>query len=170
MTDIAREFIRTWLRDAHAMEEQAEQLFTGYAKRMMGYPEVHKKLLLEASYAKDHQEMLSIRLQQLGSSSSIIKDECAKLLAGIQNFFGSSMNDESVKSILALHTFTQMSIGSYQILIAAVLKVDDTETFRVCKAILTQVQVRALWIEDQLSAVTQTLISEISQAPQGDLN
>lgn len=162
MTDIARELIRTWLRDAHAMEEQAEHLFSGYAERLTNYPEVQKKLVLEASYAKDHQEMLSIRLQQLGSSSSIIKDECARLLAGIQNFRGSSSKDESVKSILALHTFTQMAVGSYQILIAAVLKIDDIETFRICKAMLTQSQARALWIEDQLAAVTQTLISESS--------
>ncbi len=160
MTDLAREHIRIWLRDAHAMEDQAEQLFTGQSERMIEYPDAQKKLLLEANYAKEHQAMLSIRIQQLGSSTSLIKDMGAKLIANIQNFSGFAMDDEPVKAILALHTFTQMAIGSYQILIAAALNVDDDETFQVCKTILSQSQIRALWIEDQLAPITRAFLKK----------
>lgn len=160
MTDLAREHIRIWLRDAHAIEKQAEQLFSAQTERMIEYRDLQKKLLLEVNYAKERQVTLSIRIQQLGSSTSIIKDVGAKLIASIQNLSGFAMEDEPVKATLALHTFTQMAIGSYQILIAAALKVGDDETFKVCKFMLSQSQTRALWIEDQLASVTQAFITK----------
>lgn len=161
MTDMKSAYIRTWLRDAHAMEEQAEKLFSDQAERMKDYPELQQKLHNEVTYSKEHQLALSIRIQQLGSAKSFIKDVGAKLIAELQTITGMAMDDEPVKGILALYTFSQMAIGSYKVLIAASLKMNDDETLKICKSILSQSEARAAWIEDELASVTGAFLSKL---------
>jgi len=158
MKNDCNENICDWLRDAHAMEEQAEKLFSGQADRLKSYTGLRAKLGREVKYIMENQALLSTRMEQLGSSSSAIKDIAGKFIAGAQNILGMPMSDEPVKGILALHTFTQMAIGSYKILIAAAQAVNDYETSRICNLILNQTEGRAAWIEEQLQEVTKTFL------------
>lgn len=155
MTDASREHIRMWLRDAHAMEEQAERLFSSQAESMRNFPDVKNKLLLELDSIKKHQEMLSIRIQQLGSAPSLFKSMEAKLSVGVQNLMGMFMESEPVQTMLSLYMLTYFALGSYRILIVAALEVNDEETFKVCKAIHNRTEIRALWLEDQLAVITR---------------
>ncbi|MEN0036700.1 MAG: DUF892 family protein [Cellvibrio sp.] len=158
MTDMARQHIRDWLVDAHAIEVQAEKLFSGHADKLNAHPEIQKRLHFEINYATEHKVLLSIRMQQLGCNKSLLKDIEGKLSAKVKNFSGIAVNDEPVKVILTLHSFTQMAIGSYQILIAAALELNDNETLTVCKTILNRAQSRANWIEEALAYVTRLFI------------
>lgn len=112
MKNSGNENICDWLRDTHTMEEQAEKLFSGQADRLKSYIGMRAKLGREVKYIMENQALLSTRMEQLGSSGSVIKDLAGKLAAGAKNILGMSMSDEPVKGILALHTFTQMAIGS----------------------------------------------------------
>ncbi len=160
MADTCRENIRDWLRDAHAMEEQAEKLFSGQAERLEDYPGLSAKLQTEVSYIKEHQRMLSVRIDQLGSSTSIIKDVAGKVMASAQNFSGIMASDEPVKGILALHTFTQIAIGSYKILVSAAEASGDADTKGICQSILDHTENRAAWIETELDSVTRTFLTD----------
>ncbi len=44
MTTAAQENVMDWLRDAHAMEVQAEQMLTSTAKRLENYPELKARI------------------------------------------------------------------------------------------------------------------------------
>lgn len=160
MADTTRENIGDWLRDAHAMEEQAEKLFSGQAERLKDYPGLSAKLNTEVNYIKEHQSLLSSRIDQLGTSTSIIKDAAGKVVASAQNFSGILVSDEPVKGILALHTFTQMAIGSYKILVAASEAVGDLDTKRICQTILEHTENRARWIDSELDSVTRSFLTE----------
>jgi ferritin-like metal-binding protein YciE len=163
MNNSLNENICDWLRDAHAMEEQAEKLFSGQVDRFKSYASLRAKLAKEVKYIMENQALLSTRMEQLGTSNSVIKDTAGKITAGTQNILGMAMSDEPVKGILALHTFTQMAIGSYKILIAAAQALNDSETSRICNIILTQTEDRAAWIEKELEAVTTTfLLNEVA--------
>ena len=159
MTDTCRENICDWLRDAHAMEEQGEKLFSGQADRLKEYTGLRTKLDAEVNYFKEHQALLSSRIEQLGSSTSLIKDTAGKVVAGAQNMSGLMVSDEPVKGILALHTFTQMGIGSYKILVAAAEAAGDEDTKRICQTILAHTETRARWIETELDSVTRTFLT-----------
>lgn len=148
----------SWLRDAHAMEEQAEQLFSGQAKRLKDYGQLSLQLETEARESIEHQKLLSIRIQQLGSDISILKDAAAKLVAVSQNLSGVIMSDEPVKGMLSLYTFNHMGIGSYLILIAAAEAANDAETTRLCTEILNQYKARAIWLEEYLHDVTELFL------------
>lgn len=159
MTNTATENLYAWLRDAHAMEEQGEKLFSGQANRLAEYHQLQARLQAEANDAKEHQAMLAKRIEQLGSRVSIIKTVAAKMLAGAQNASGIVVSDEPVKGILALHTFGQMAVGSYKILIAAAEAIQDQETCKVCQALLERSENRARWIDAELNATTRQFLA-----------
>lgn len=161
MTDLCRKNIRVWLRDAHAMEEQAEQLFSGQANRLKGYLSSYENMEFEISCIKKHQIMLSIRIQQLGSAPSMIKNTAARMFAETKNITASIMNDEPVTVMFRLHISTQTAIGLYKILIVAAEAVNDQETKQVCLNILEQTEARADWITVELARVTKNFLSKI---------
>ncbi|MEN0036659.1 MAG: DUF892 family protein [Cellvibrio sp.] len=163
MTDKQKELVREWLSDAHAMEAHAEQLFSKQAERFKNYAALQSKLKSDLNRIVENQVALSIRMQQLGSSSSIIKDAAAKVFAGVQNMSVLAVSDEPVKGILAIHTFTQLAIGSYNILVTAADAIGDEETKTLCQTLLDQVQVRAHWISEELGSITRTYILETSE-------
>jgi ferritin-like metal-binding protein YciE len=150
--------IRVWLRDALAMEEQAEQLFSGHIYRLKDYLSPCQRLELEVDQIKRHQTLLSTRIQQLGSARSTIKDFAARLIAGTQNVATMLTSDEPVVGIHTLHTFTQAAIGSYKILIAAAEVADDTATKQVCLDVLGHTEVRAAWLAEELTGVTKKFL------------
>jgi len=158
MTDMCRKNIRIWLRDAHAMEVQAENLLSGKINRLKDYLSSCHKIDFEINRIKQHQIVLSIRIQQLGSAPSMIKDATAKVVAETQNITALLVNDDPVNDILTLHTFTQTAIGSYKILIAAAESVNDSETKQVCLDILGDTESRAVWIKEGLAEVTKKFL------------
>lgn len=161
MSTTTGENIRDWLRDAHAMEEQMETVFSGQADKLKQFSGLGARFETELNHIREHKILLSGRVQQLGSSRSVIKDTAAKFLAGMQNLSGITVSDEPVKGILALHTLTHMAIGSYKILIAATEVTSDQETKRICESILAQTESRAQWIELELETVTKTFLTHV---------
>lgn len=157
------ENIRIWLRDAHAMEEHAEQFFSGQLNRLRDYLSSHQRMELEIGQIKQHQILLSIRVQQLGSAKSTIKDVAARFVAGAQNIASMLTNDEPVTSIHALHTFTQAAIGSYKILIAAAEAANDIATKQVCLDVLEHTEIRAAWLAEELTEVTKRFLFKLEQ-------
>ena len=151
--------IRDWLRDAHAMEQQAEILFAGQAERLKKYPELSAKLNDEITFIKASQILLFARIQELGGSVSKVKNTVGKLMAGAQNISGIMVSDEPVKGILALHTFTQMAIGSYKVLVAACDAAGEAKIKETCATMLASVERRAAWIDKELDAVTRSFLT-----------
>jgi ferritin-like metal-binding protein YciE len=158
MKHTSSENILDWLRDAHALEEQTENVFSGQADRLKDYPGLSTKFEAELNYIRDHKVLLAARIEQLGSSTSVIKDTAAKVVAGAQNISGMAVSDEPVKGILAIHALTQLAIGSYKILIAATEASNDSETRQICETILAHTETRAKWIETELEAVTKNFL------------
>lgn len=159
MSDSRYEDLRDWLRDAHALEEQGEKLFSGQGERLDGYPELQSRLKAEANIFQESQRLLSDRMEQLGSSTSILKNAAAKIVAGAQNLSGIAVSDEPVKGILALHTFAQFAIGSYKILVAAAEATQDESTRQLSETLLNQAEARAKWLNTELESVTKRFLT-----------
>lgn len=152
------ENICDWLRDAHAMEMQAEKLFSGQADRLKDYPDLSSKLKDELTFIEANKMLLLGTLKIHGTDTSIIKDTFGKIMGFEQNMVGTMMSDEPVKGILAIHTFTQMAIGSYKILVAAADAAGEMEVKKTCNTILASSERRAAWIEKELDQVTRKFL------------
>jgi ferritin-like metal-binding protein YciE len=115
----AREWLVQWLRDAHAMEEQAETMLNGQLSRIENYPELSARIRLHLQETREHAARLNTCLKGLGEDTSTMKDAGGKLMAMAQSLSGVFAGDEVMKGSLATYTFEHMEIASYTILVAA---------------------------------------------------
>jgi len=151
----AKERLLQWLRDAHAMEEQAEQMLSSQAKRLENYPELRERIDHHLQETRGHAERVRSCIERHGTSKSAIKDMTGKVVAVGQGLSGLFVGDEVVKGSLADYTFEHMEIASYKILIGAADQVGDSETKRVCQEILREEEAMASWLEENLPSLTR---------------
>lgn len=147
-----------WLRDAHAMEEQAETMLASQFERLGHYPELKARIGRHIAETKQHAALLKGCLDRLGDGNSILKDAAAKVAAMAQGLSGVFATDEVVKGTLANYTFEHMEIASYRILIAAAEHVGDTETAAVCQHILQDELAMAKWLEDNTGNIVHAFM------------
>lgn len=163
MTD-AKEHLLDWLRDAYAMEEQAETMMRDTCARLKNYPELKARLDLHIEETKEQARLIKGCIERLGGDTSVLKNMAAKATATAQGLSGMFVTDEVVKAGMASYTFEHMEIAAYRSLIAAARAVGDIETQRVCEQILPQEEAMAAWLSDHMPGLVQRFL-ELSQTP-----
>ena len=153
MTNTNETFM-SWLRDAHAMEEQAEQVLSSLARRIENYPDLKAQIERHLEVTRSQAERIRRCIERRKGAPSAIKSTVAKMLGVAQGLSGLFVGDEVVKGLLATYTFEHMEIASYKILIAAAEKLGDVETKRVLEEIVREEEEMAKWLEARLSPIT----------------
>lgn len=144
-----------WLRDAHAMEQQAETMLSAMAGRIEHYPDVKAKLEQHLEETRDQARRLQACIERRGGDTSTMKDLAGKFAAMGQGFGGMFAGDEIIKGSMAGYTFEHMEMAAYRVLIATAEAAGDEETARTCRSILEQEAAMAGWLEEHLPAVTR---------------
>ena len=124
----AEENLNDWLRDAHAMEQQAEKMLEATSSRLENYPELRERMQQHLEETREQARLLKTCIERRGAGSSTMKDMAAKVTGMGQGLSGLFVSDEVVKGTLASYTFEHMEIASYKSLIAAAEAVGDSET------------------------------------------
>lgn len=148
-----------WLRDAHAMEQQAEVMLKDLVERLEHYPQLRAHMEDHLEDTRQQQVLLKGCIERLGSSPSTLKDLMGRVMAFGQSVSGMAVSDEVVKGAMSAYVFTHMEIASYTILIAAARAIGDNETQRVCESILQQEIAMAEWLRGHLPEVTQAFLA-----------
>lgn len=154
MTKSAEDRLLQWLRDAHAMEMQAETMLQAQAQRIEHYPELKARIERHIEETRNQAELIKGCIERRGGSPSTGKDLGGKSLAMMQGLSGVVMGDEIVKGAMAGYTFEHFEISAYRALIAAANVAGDAETERVCRQVLQQEEEMAAWLAEQLPNVT----------------
>lgn len=157
MADTAREAdqrLMQWLRDAHAMEKQAETMLSGMESRIEHYPHLRKRLAQHLKETQHQAQRLDDAIGRLGGSTSALKDTAASLTTMIQNLMTAMAGDEVMKGVLAGYTFEHYEIGSYRILVAAAHTLGDTETTRILRENLREEEDMAQWLSQNIDPLT----------------
>ncbi|MER8828687.1 ferritin-like domain-containing protein [Mesorhizobium sp. M0938] len=154
-----REWLVQWLRDAHAMEEQAETMLNGQLSRLESYPELSKRIRQHVDETKGQAARLRTCLEGLDEDTSTLKDAGGKLMAAAQSLSGVFAGDEVMKGSLASYTFEHMEIASYRILIAAAESLGETEVARACEQNLREEEAMAEWLKNNLPATTKQFLA-----------
>lgn len=144
-----------WLRDAHAMEMQAETMLSRQAERIENYPALKARIEQHIQETQRQAELVEGCLQRLGADVSSTKDIAGSGTAMMQAMGGVFTGDEVVKGAMAGYTFEHFEIASYRALIAAAAEVGDRDTQRVCEEILKQEEEMGSWLAAHLPEVTQ---------------
>ena len=108
MTD-AREWLVMWLRDAHAMEEQAETMLAAQAERIDNYPELEQRIRLHLQETKGQADRLRECLEGMGEGTSVLKDASGKLMATAGNVIKPEADDRIVTRRVRFRTVGDIS-------------------------------------------------------------
>ncbi|WP_343177764.1 DUF892 family protein [Pseudomonas sp. 4810-S13] len=154
----SQENLLDWLRDAHAMEQQAEKMLKAQSERLEHYPQLKARIDQHIEETLGQQQLIDQCLARLGGSSSTLKDMGGKLMAFGQAVGGSLMSDEVIKGAMAGYVFENMEIASYTALIAATKEAGDSETLAACEKILPQEIAMAEWLLEHLPELTQAFL------------
>lgn len=161
--DIRIERLIEWLRDAHAMEAQAETMLTKQASRIEHYPELKARIEQHIDETQNQARLIESCLQRYDKSYSGLKDLGGKMMAMGQAMGGMMVNDEIVKGAQMGYVFENLEIASYEILIAAAEAVGDTQTQEVCTRILAEEVAMADWIRSHLAQLTQAYLTRVQE-------
>ncbi|WP_313328652.1 ferritin-like domain-containing protein [Stutzerimonas balearica] len=157
--DVRVERLIEWLRDAHAMEAQAETMLNKQASRIENYPDLKARIEQHIVETQNQAKLIEGCLRRYDKSYSGFKDMGGKMMAMGQAMGGMMVNDEIVKGAQMGYVFENLEIASYTILIAAAQAVGDTETQQVCERILEEEVAMAEWLRQHLPQLTQAYLT-----------
>ena len=155
----ARENFLNWLRDAHAMEAQAETMLTAQINRLDSYPALKMRMEQHLRETEAQRESLGTLIETLGEGSSFMKDAMGKVMAAGQGLSGVFAADEVMKGSLASYTFEHMEIASYRMLIAGAQELGLTDAVAVLEPILQQEVAMADWLAENLAPLTRSFLA-----------
>jgi ferritin-like metal-binding protein YciE len=153
-----RDSLAAWLRDAHAMEGQAETLLQTQIDRLKNYPEALPRLRSHLEETKQQRVALESCLKRLGQDTSMLKDGTMKVAANFQGLLHAMASDEVLKNTLANAAFEQFEAASYRMLVTAADVAGEPEISRVCSTIMEQEVAMADWAWSQLQPMTQQFL------------
>ncbi|MDF3981369.1 ferritin-like domain-containing protein [Luteibacter sp. PPL201] len=148
-----------WLRNAHAMEQQAEQMLRAQAKRIEHYPDVKARIESHLQETLGQQDRVKGCIERLGGTTSAMKDMMGQVMAFGQAAGGAMNSDEIVKGAIASYVFENLEIATYTTLIAAAEACGDLETKRVCEQILPQEEAMAEWVLTSLPSLVKSFLA-----------
>lgn len=151
-----REHLVAWLRDAHAMEEQAIEILEKQANRLESYPDMQRRIRQHIDETKRQAERVNECINRIGDGTSTAKDLTGKLMGNISAMTNAMASDEVVKNAIADLAFENFEIASYTSLIAAAEAAGDEQTAQVCREILQEEEEMAAWVKENLPQVTRT--------------
>ncbi len=147
-----------WLRDAHAMEKQAESMLTAMSSRIDNYPDLRARIEQHLTETQGQLKLLETVLDRNGINRSVMKDTTSKMAAMGQSFTGMFASDEIVKGAISSYVFEQFEIACYTSLIAAAEKAGDVASIDIFKQILAQEEAMAEWAINHIPDVTDQFL------------
>ncbi|WP_345830218.1 DUF892 family protein [Erwinia sp. HDF1-3R] len=144
-----------WVKDAHAMEKQAESMLEKMAGRLEHYPDLKARIKQHIEETRQQQVLVQSVIDRFDTSHSTLKDAVGKLSALGQAMGGMLADDEVVKGAISGYVFENLEIASYTSLIAAAELVGDREGARIFAQIREEEVAMADWALKHLPDVTE---------------
>lgn len=151
------EHYHDWLRDAHAMEKQAESMLESMAGRIDNYPDLRARIEQHVNETKRQITVLEEILDRNEISRSVIKDSMSKMAALGQSIGGMFPSDEIVKGSIS-GIVEQFEIACYTSLLAAAEKAGDTASIPAIEAILAEEREMADWLIKHIPQTTEQFL------------
>lgn len=153
-----REHLIDWLRDAYAMEVQAEKMLDNMADRMEDYPALKARLLQHLTETREQAVQVEQCLHQLGADTSMVKTGVGAVTGMVQALSGIFASDVVVKGAVFGAAFEYFEIINYRALIVAAEAAGEPGIAAVLGNNLQQEQAMATWMEANLPAVIKQFL------------
>ncbi len=162
--DIIRKHYLDWLRDAHAMEEQALSMMRAMEGRLEDYPALRARIGEHILETERQARELRHLLEATDGGPSLLKDTLGKVTGASQAMSGLFATDEVVKGAMAGYTFEQMEIAAYRVLISAATLLGDRRAIAVFERNLAEELSMAEWLREHLDQTTRQFLARAQEA------
>lgn len=161
MAETQRDIFITGLRNAHAMEVQARELMESQIDRHSDYPELRSRLQQHLAETTTQLERLEGVLDQMGESSSTMKDTALSLMANVSSMMHAASSDEIIKNMLANNMFENFEIATYKSLIAMCDDVGAPQAATLLRSSLQEEENMARWVEEHIEPITHAFMTTL---------
>ncbi|EPY4527798.1 TPA: ferritin-like domain-containing protein [Klebsiella quasipneumoniae subsp. similipneumoniae] len=152
MTD--SENYHNWLRDAHAMEKQAESLLMATIRRLDNEPQLRTRLEQHLYETRRQLSALQDLIARNHISRSALKDAMSRVAALGQTIGIMLPGDELIKLITTAYVFAHFEVACYTALLTAAKRVGDHSAMPTLEGILAEERGMADWLLHHLPALT----------------
>lgn len=163
MPHTARDLLIDGLRNAHAMEKQAQELMERQSERTGDYPEVQARLRKHLEETKQQMSRLEDCLRQLGEKESAFKDMTTAMSANLAAMAHAFAGDEILKNTFANNGFEHYEIAAYKSLLALCERA-GVDLSAPLTASLREEEEMASWIDSHLKDVTLQYLAKEEHA------
>ncbi len=167
-TDTTRSLFVTGLKNAHALEQQAEQIIERKLNRIENYPEVAERLRMHLAETHAQQDRLEDILGALGESHSTIKDLAAGFMGNMAALAHTPAPDEILKNTFANMAFENYEIAAYKSLIAMAEMGNEMPAVDLLKQSLHEEEEMAHWIDEHVRSLTMSYVERRERGIQAD--
>jgi ferritin-like metal-binding protein YciE len=162
-TNAARELLITGLRNAHAMETQAQELMERQVERTGDYPEVQQRLKRHLTETKQQMARLEDCLRQCGEAESTLKDTATSLMANMQAMMHAMAGDEILKNTFANNAFENFEIAAYKSMLA-LCKQAGVDLSAPLQQSLREEEEMAQWVDSHVEGITLQYLEKEERA------
>ena len=151
------------LRNAHALEAQADQLLSRQVERIQNYPAMRERLQRHIQETRQQSQRLERILEAHGTSQSTLKDLATSFLGNMAAMAHIPAQDEILKDSFANYAFEHYEIATYQALIEMAQQAGDQQGAALLQESLREEEAMAEWAGQSLPEVVHTYIQRETQ-------
>lgn len=164
MANTARDLLIVGLRNAHGMENQAEELMERQAERSKDYPQVQARLRTHLEETRVQKQRLEDVLKSLNENTSTVKDIAMSFMGNMAAMAHAIAPDEILKNALANNAFEHYEIAAYKSLIALARQAGETRLLPILETSLKEEEQMAAWVDANLENVTLSYLAHRTRA------
>ncbi len=153
MVNAARETLINGLRNAHAMERQAEELMQRQIERTRDYPEMRARLREHLDETREQLTRLEKCLRHMDEATSSLKDTALAALGNLAALAHTSAHDEILKNTFADNAFEHYEIAAYKSLLTLCERA-GVDFGPLLRQSLDEEEKMAAWIDDHIRQIT----------------
>jgi ferritin-like metal-binding protein YciE len=147
--------LRTWLKDAYAMEQAIVEILEKQIPQFDDMPDAQMKIRQHLALTKTQADRVRGCVEQLSDDISHVKSGIANVLGAVQGMSTIMANDKTVKDAMANYAIEHFEIASYMAIVAACREMEHEDIASICDGIIEEEMEMANWLRMQLPAVVR---------------
>lgn len=160
--DEQMDMLRTWLKDAYAMEQGIVEILERQIEQFEEMPGAQMKLQEHLELTKTQAERVRGCIEQLGDDISHVKTGMSNFLGAVQGMSTVMADDKMVKNAMAAHAIEHFEMASYLAIATAARDMGYEEIAEICEEIIQEETEMAEWTRMQLPMVVKNHMTMIS--------
>jgi ferritin-like metal-binding protein YciE len=155
MQEKQMDMLRTWLKDAYAMEQAIVEILERQLGQFDDMPDAQMKIQQHLDLTKTQADRVRSCVERLGDDISHVKSGIANVLGAVQGMSTVMAHDKTVKDAMADYAIEHFEIASYMAIMAAAREMGHEEIAMVCEGIIREETEMADWLRQQLPMVVR---------------